>query len=89
MAWTIEYAESVLKSLRKLDPETRKRIRDLLEVRVAASDDPRSIGKPLSGPLAGYWSYRVGDHRVVCEIQDRRIVILVLRIGNRREVYRR
>ena len=89
MTWTIEYAELAAKALRKLDPAARKRIRDLLEVRIAGSDDPRLLGKALSGPLAEYWRYRVGDYGIICEIRDRKVVILVLKIGNRRDVYRR
>lgn len=88
MAWTIEYAASARKIVEKLDPRTRTRVRDFLEVRVAALKDPRSIGKPLSGPLSTYWSYRIGDYRAICEIHDREIVILVLKIGSRRDVYR-
>lgn len=88
MAWTIEYAASARKIVEKLDSRTRTRVRDFLEVRVAALEDPRSTGKPLSGPLSTYWSYRIGDYRAICEIHDREIVILVLKIGNRRDVYR-
>jgi mRNA interferase RelE/StbE len=88
VAWTIEYARSARKAVEKLDPQTRGRLRRFLEVRVAELEDPRSIGKALTGPLASFWSYRLGDHRVLCEIQDRRVVILVVTIGNRRDVYR-
>lgn len=88
MAWTIEYSATATRELRKLDQTTRRRLRELLYDRVALLDDPCALGKPLTGPLSGYWTYRVGDYRVICEIQDRRVVILVLRIGNRRDVYR-
>lgn len=57
--------------------------------RVAKLDNPRSIGDALTGPDFGqYWRYRVGDYRIICEIQDKKVVVLVLRIGHRREVYR-
>jgi mRNA interferase RelE/StbE len=60
-----------------------------MENRVAKLDDPRSIGQPLQGPqFADLWRYRVGDYRIICEIQDKKIVVLVLGIGHRREVYR-
>lgn len=88
MAWTIEYTQAARKSVAKLDATSRRRIRLFLEERVAASDDPRAAGKALSGPLATLWSYRVGDVRVICEIQDRRLVVLVVTVGNRRDVQR-
>ncbi|PIW26605.1 MAG: type II toxin-antitoxin system mRNA interferase toxin, RelE/StbE family [Rhodospirillales bacterium CG15_BIG_FIL_POST_REV_8_21_14_020_66_15] len=88
MGWTIEYAASVRKTVAKLDPATRRRLRDFLETRVAGLDDPRSLGQALSGPLGGLWRYRVGDWRIICDIRDRRLVVLVLRIGRRREVCR-
>lgn len=88
MAWTIEYAESVRKSIEKLDRQTRTRIRTYLENRVASLDDPRSQGKPLTGPLGGLWRYRVGDYRIICELQDKRLVVFVVTIDHRSEVYR-
>jgi mRNA interferase RelE/StbE len=88
VAWTIEYAASVRKSVKKLDPQTRLRVRNFLEEKIADLDNPRRIGKPLTGPLGGLWCYRLGDYRIVCEIRDRRLVILVVTIDHRREVYR-
>ena len=89
MVWTIEYAESARKPLRKLDPETRARLRAFLEERISGMDDPRAAGKALTGPLATLWRYRAGDWRIICRIEDERVVVLVLDIGHRREVYRR
>jgi mRNA interferase RelE/StbE len=88
VAWTIEYAESVQKTVRKLDAQGRQRIRVFLEERVAKLDDPRSTGKALSGSLAGLWRYRVGDYRIIARIEDDRLVVLVVGIGHRKEVYR-
>ncbi|HMD77373.1 MAG TPA: type II toxin-antitoxin system RelE/ParE family toxin [Terracidiphilus sp.] len=88
MAWAIEYAETAKKQLRKLDRAAARRIIDFMDERVASSDDPRAIGKALKGPLGELWRYRVGDFRVICDIQDKVLTVLVLRIGNRREVYR-
>lgn len=88
MAWTIEFAESVRKSVEKLDPQTRARIRSFLDQRIAQLDDLRSQGKALTGPLSGLWRYRIGDYRIVCDIQDRKLVILVVMIDHRRDVYR-
>jgi mRNA interferase RelE/StbE len=81
-------ARSVQKTVRKLNPSTRKRIRAYLEERVALLDNPRDIGDPLKGALSGLWRYRVGDYRVICELQDEALVVLVVRIGHRRAVYR-
>ncbi|MBF7015429.1 type II toxin-antitoxin system RelE/ParE family toxin (plasmid) [Novosphingobium resinovorum] len=88
MAWRIELSSSAEKSLSKLDCQTAKRIITFPRERVAAGEDPRASGKPLSGPLAGRWRYRVGDYRIVCEIEDGRLVVLVLTVGHRSGIYR-
>lgn len=89
MAWIIRYAESASKQLKKLDKQTALRVLDYMDDRVAALDDPRALGKNLKGPKIGeYWRYRVGDIRVICNIVDGQMMVLVIEIGNRREVYR-
>ena len=88
MAWTIEYTETAKKQLRKLDKLAARRIVDFMDERVAPSDDPRTLGKALKGSLGDPWRYRVGDYRILCDIQDGVLTVLVLQIGNRREVYR-
>ncbi len=88
MTWTIDYTETAKGQLRKLDKPTARCIVDYLDTRVAVLENPRSRGKALTGPLGGLWRYRVGNCRVICEIQDRALRVLVVRIGNRREVYR-
>ena len=88
MAWTIEYTDTARTQLRKLDRQTARRVLDYMDQRVGTSDDPRGVGRRLSGPLGGLWRYRVGDCRMICDIQDAAVRVLVLRIGNRREVYR-
>ena len=88
MAWTIEYAETAKKQLRKLDKLAARRIVDFMDERVSQNDDPRRMGKALKGPLGDLWSYRMGDFRILCDIQDEVLTILVLQIRNRREVYR-
>jgi mRNA interferase RelE/StbE len=88
VAWRIEYLRSARKSVEKLDPKLQMRIREYLYDRVAALDDVRQLGKPLNGPLKSLWSYRVGDHRIICDIQDAKLVILVVAFGSRRDVYR-
>jgi mRNA interferase RelE/StbE len=88
LVWKIDYAETAKKQLRKLGKPVARRILDFMDERVAPSDDPRAMGKALKGPLGELWRYRVGDYRVICDIQDRVLTVLVLQIGNRREVYR-
>ena len=88
MVWTIEYTETARNQLRKLDKPVARRVVDYLDQRVAASGDPRSAGKALTGPLGGLWRYRVGDCRVICELQDSRLRVLVVQIGHRGKVYR-
>jgi len=89
MTWTIEYAGSVQKSVKKLNPQHRQRIRNFLESRLAEANDPRSLGKALKGSqYANLWPYRVGDYRIIVDIQDKKMTILVVRIGNRKDIYR-
>jgi mRNA interferase RelE/StbE len=88
LAWTVKYAETAKKQLQKLDQPVAQRILGFMDLRVTAAEDPRRLGKALSGPLGDLWSYRVGDYRILCDIQDGVLTVLVLQIGNRREVYR-
>ena len=88
MAWTIEYTETAKKQLKKLDKQTARRVLDFMDERIATRQDPCSTGKALTGPLGGLWRYRVGDLRVICDIQNGALRILVIELGNRREVYR-
>ena len=89
MAWTIEYARSARKFVEKLNLETRKRIRSFLEERLVTLHDRRQVGDALQGArLGNYWRYRVGDYRIICDLQDSRLVVFVIEIGNRRDVYR-
>jgi mRNA interferase RelE/StbE len=88
LAWTIDFAETAKKQLRKLDPQSARRILDYLDERIANSQNPRDSGKALTGPLGSFWRYRVGEYRIICDIQDGRLRVLVVQIGNRKEVYR-
>ena len=88
MAWKIDLSSLAQKSLDDLDPQVARRILAFLRDRVAALDNPRSIGEALKGEFSEFWKYRVGDYRVIASIEDRAVRILVVRIGNRREVYR-
>ncbi|EGD7782852.1 type II toxin-antitoxin system RelE family toxin [Escherichia coli] len=87
MVWTINYSDRALKSLRKMDKQNARRIVDFMDLRIAVAADPRQSGKPLKGELGEFWRYRVGDYRILCEIQDDELVILAATIGHRREVY--
>jgi mRNA interferase RelE/StbE len=89
MAWKIELSVQVDRDLGKLDPPQRKRILKFLNERLARLEDPRSVGQALQGSRLGeFWKYRVGDYRLVCKIEDNLLLVLVLRIGHRREIYR-
>jgi len=89
LAWTISYTETALKQLKKLDRPIARRLVDFMDERIAPQADPRSTGHALTGPLLGmYWRYRVGDYRIICDIQDGALMVLVLEIGNRKDVYR-
>jgi mRNA interferase RelE/StbE len=89
LAWTISYTDTARKQLRKLDRAVAKRLLDFIDERIAPEEDPRRIGHALTGPLLGsFWRYRMGDFRIVCGIQDAVLCILVIEIGNRKDVYR-
>lgn len=88
MVWLIDLTETARKSLQKLDKPQARRITDFLRERVTDADNPRSQGRALTGPLGGLWRYRVGDCRIICDIQDGALRVLVVEVGNRKEVYR-
>lgn len=89
MAWAIEFDPDAVKDLKKLDKQVQKRILEFLRLRLSTMKNPRELGEALAGSTLGnYWKYRVGDWRIICDLQDKRIVVRVLRVGNRREVYR-
>ena len=89
LAWIIKYTDSARKQLKKLDKQSAIRILDFMDERIVEGDNPRSIGKVLTGPKLGtYWRYRVGDYRIICDIQDGQLCVLVIEIGNRKEIYR-
>lgn len=89
MAWRIEFEDTALKELAKLDKPVARRIVAFLRERVAVLDDPRSVGEALKGSKLGeFWKYRVGDYRIITNIEDGALRILVLKVGNRRDVYR-
>ena len=88
MTWKIQYLKSSKKWAKRLSPEHRKKVRVFLEQRLAHMDDPRRLGKALKGELAQYWRYRLGDIRIICQIQEQNLLILVIRFGQRKDIYR-
>jgi mRNA interferase RelE/StbE len=85
--WTVHLDAKAEKDLKHLDRQTRSLILSYLQKRLQNCKDPRAFGKGLSGPLSKYWRYRVGDYRILCEIQDNKVRVLVVKIGHRRDVY--
>ncbi|MBP6405478.1 MAG: type II toxin-antitoxin system RelE/ParE family toxin [Proteobacteria bacterium] len=89
MAWQIELTATAARQLSKLDKGEARRLTSFLRHRLAVTEDPRSLGKALTGPQLGtFWRYRVGDYRIICAIQDGALRILVIEMGNRKDVYR-
>jgi len=89
LTWQIEFDELAKKELTKLDRQTAQRLLDFLKDRVLSRKDPRSMGQALRGSKLGeFWKYRVGDYRIIVSIEDDKMIVLVLRVGNRREIYK-
>lgn len=87
MSWDYSFTEKALKQLRKLGHEPSRRIVSFLRERVAGDEYPRRFGKELKGDLGEFWRYRVDDYRILCRIEDDRMIVLVVKVGHRREVY--
>lgn len=88
MVWRVEFDHRAKRELDKLDRAAKERIVRFLRERIAANEDPRRAGEALHGDKSTFWKYRVGDYRLICDIQDARVTVLVLAIGHRREIYR-
>ncbi|PID65976.1 MAG: type II toxin-antitoxin system mRNA interferase toxin, RelE/StbE family [Gammaproteobacteria bacterium] len=87
MTWKIEYTEKAVRELLKIDRQSARKIKKYLDERIASAEDPRVFGKGLSSNLAGLWRYRVGDYRILTEIKQDKLIILVIKIGHRSKVY--
>lgn len=87
MTWVYRFDERALKELRKLGKQAQRDIIAYLDERIAGDDDPRRFGKGLKADLAGLWRYRVGDYRILCQIKDGELLVLVVAVGHRRDVY--
>ncbi len=88
MAWRIEITRTATRQITKLDRAAQRAILHFLHQRVDAADDPRQWGKALPGEKRGLWRYRVVDYRIICDILDRRVTVLVLEFGHRKDIYR-
>jgi len=86
--WKIEFTPTAVRELAALDKPIQKRVVEFLEHRVAKSDDPRTLAGSMSGRFAGLWRFRVGDYSVICDIKDDLLLIVVIHLGHRRDVYR-
>jgi mRNA interferase RelE/StbE len=88
LAWRIEITRTAAKQITKLNRAAQKSIQQFLRQRLTPADNPRQWGKPLHGEKRGLWRYRVGDYRLICDIRDESITVLVLEVGHRKDVYR-
>jgi mRNA interferase RelE/StbE len=87
LAWTIEYDEGAVADLKKLDRQTQREILDYMDKRIGKAEDPRVFGKPLRHSKFGLWRYRVRDYRIICQLQEARLRVLVVAVGHRSTVY--
>lgn len=87
MSWVYRFDQRALKELRKLGKPAQRNIIGYLDERIAGEGDPRRFGKGLKAELAGLWRYRVGDHRILCQIKDGELLVLVVAVGHRKDIY--
>lgn len=88
MGWSVKFSQTAIKQLKKIDKKLQSKILDFLEDEVAKSANPKIKGKILTGDKKGFWRYRIGDYRIICDIRNNELVILVLTIGHRKDVYK-
>ena len=87
LIWKVNFDDAAAKDLRKLDRQAQKDILNYFRQRIATIEDPRRFGKPLSRELAGLWRYRVRDYRMICPMDNDALLVLVLRVGHRKDIY--
>jgi mRNA interferase RelE/StbE len=87
LVWQIEFDSEAESDLRNIDREIQRRILRYLRERIATAKDPRRFGVPLRRELAGLWKYRLGDYRIICRIEDKKVIVYVIRIGHRKDIY--
>ena len=88
MKYQVIFSESFNKDFKKLDHYTQTMIISWVDKHIDGTENPRSTGKALTNNFKGLWRYRIGDYRLICEIHDKRLIILALSIGHRKEIYR-
>lgn len=89
MAWNINVTKNAATQIKKLGPIAERQIYNYLRTRIAPLHDPRQLGKQLRVPTPNLWRYRIGDYRIICQIKDEEMLLLVVKVGHRRSVYRR
>lgn len=87
MSWVYRFDARALKDLKNLGRPAQRAILEYMDERVAGRSDPRRFGKGLKADLAGLWRYRVGDYRILCQVRDRELLVLVVAVGHRKDVY--
>lgn len=88
MTWTVNYSKRAIKALSKIDPSIRQRLLSFIDDTLSGLDDPKQLGKALTGKYKGLWRYRVGNYRLICNIEDNELIILVLELGHRKDIYK-
>ena len=89
MAWIIEFDSEAADDIRKLDKLIQKKILRYLREKIATNQDPKRFGSPLRRDLHGLWKYRVEDYRIICKMEQEKLVVLVVRIGHRKNIYKK
>ena len=87
MAWQIEYLNAAKKQLKRLDPQVREWIVHFMGERVARANSPYELGHGLTGKWRAHWRYRVGDYRVICKMEHDKLIVSVVKVGHRSDVY--
>lgn len=87
MPYSVDYTKRAARELRKMDRAVRARLYGWIDRHLAGCEDPRRHGGPLTGGRLGQWRYRVGDYRIIAEIHDDKVLIMVMTVGHRRDVY--
>ncbi|MCD8118871.1 MAG: type II toxin-antitoxin system RelE/ParE family toxin [Lachnospiraceae bacterium] len=87
MSFTVETTSRFDREFKKLDRYTQRMLKSWIVRHLDGCEDPRAFGKGLTANRSGQWRYRIGDYRLICEIEDEKLVILALTIGHRRDIY--
>ncbi|MGK5090866.1 type II toxin-antitoxin system RelE/ParE family toxin [Deltaproteobacteria bacterium TL4] len=87
MIWSVEFDDRARRELRKLDKQAQQEILSYLREKIATSEDVKRFGKPLVADKQGLWRYRISDYRIICRIENEQLVVLVVRVGHRKNVY--